>query len=414
MNDGTAQQTKQTVRTLDGAEPPAWLTSRRASAVERAEVLPFDDAEYRTRVQRVREAMAAAEVDAVLVFRPSSVEYLSGFHTAETIPQPLLVTASEMCLMVPDFEVGRALASSWVTDVRCFRYATAHRALSAIAQQVAELVPGSARVGIEVEHQGTPPRVVELLREAGVRVVPGNALVERVRLVLSPAEIRCVEQAAVHTQWGVDAAIEAATVEGTTDSALAAAIAAALRREANSVSAWGPTVATGARAGVPHSTSAAVPLADATFIEFSGAHHRYHAPVMRTLCRGEPAVEVRKLGELAGAALDAVLAAARPGVPCADVARQALAAVGPLPEGVVFHELFGYPVGLAHPPHWMDGAPFSITVDNQEPLEAGMVFHMPGSFRSFGEAGVGLSQTFVVEQSGTRVLTHGVAELIEL
>jgi Xaa-Pro dipeptidase len=34
--------------------------------------------------------------------------------------------------------------------------------------------------------------------------------------------------------------------------------------------------------------------------------------------------------------------------------------------------------------------------------------------RSFGRAGVGLSQTFTVEHGGTRVLTHGAAEIIPL
>jgi Xaa-Pro dipeptidase len=62
----------------------------------------------------------------------------------------------------------------------------------------------------------------------------------------------------------------------------------------------------------------------------------------------------------------------------------------------------------------MDGAPFYITPDNHEPLEAGMVFHIPASFRSFGRTGVGLSQTFVVEHNATRVLTHGAADLIQV
>jgi Xaa-Pro dipeptidase len=133
---------------------------------------------------------------------------------------------------------------------------------------------------------------------------------------------------------------------------------------------------------------------------------------MRTLRHGTPPAPIERLAELAKTAVAAVLDAAKPGVPCAEVARHAQEALGPLPDGVVFHQLFGYPVGLAHPPHWMDGAPFAITADNPEPLAEGMVLHIPASFRAFGEAGVGLSQTFVVESAGARVLTHGAAELI--
>lgn len=399
-----------------GVDPaPAWLTTDAMDGVESAEVLPFSEDEYADRLARVRGRMADADVNAVLVFRPSNVEYLCGYHSAETLPQPLLVTDSDTFLYVPDFEIGRALASSCAPNVRYFRYASAQAGLELIAKHAAEELPRRARIAVELGHTATPPHLVDLLRGRTVEVVDGDYLVERTRLVLSRAEIRCVERAAIGTQQGVDAAVRAARQPGATDSSVAAAISAALLADANSVSAWGPTIATGRRAGIPHATWHNVPLGPgSTFLEFSGAHHRYHAPVMRTLCHGRPSVLLQRLTELATAALATVLDTAKAGVSCADVARAATSAIGPLPDGVVFHQLFGYPVGLAHRPHWMDGAPFAITVDNPAPLEEGMVFHVPASFRAFGQAGVGLSQTFVVEAAGTRTLTHGPAELIPL
>lgn len=401
------------IAALDTGTPPAWLTSDTGPA-ESIEEPAFGVDEYAARLVRVRHRMAEQGVAAVLVFRPSSVEYLCGYHTAERLPQPLLVTESDVVLYVPDFEVGRALASCRAQAVRYFRYASAHRALRLVTDHVAQQLPGRARVAVELAHPATPPDVVDLLRQ-DLTVVDGDYLVERVRLVLSAAELRCVEQAAVHTAAGVDAAVEAARVPGTTDSAIAAASYAAMVAGANSVSAWGPTVATGPRAGIPHSTFDNRALGPhTTFVELSGAHHRYHAPVMRTLSHGTPTPLVRRLAEHSQRMLASVLANAKAGVPCADVARQAASDVGELPDDVVFHQLFGYPVGLAHPPHWMDSAPFAITADNPEPLREGMVFHIPTSFRAFGQTGVGLSHTFVVTSSGTRVLTHGDAELTEV
>ena len=43
-----------------------------------------------------------------------------------------------------------------------------------------------------------------------------------------------------------------------------------------------------------------------------------------------------------------------------------------------------------------------------------MVFHIPACFRAFGRQGVGLSQTFVVEDGRARVITHGPAEVIHI
>ncbi|WP_199434612.1 M24 family metallopeptidase [Qaidamihabitans albus] len=400
---------------LDDGAGRRWLTPDAIASVTAAEPRPFADAEYDRRLADVRGRMSRAGMDGLVVFRPSSVEYLCGYHTAETAPQPLLVTESDTCLYVPDLELGRALASSRVGNIVYCGYADALRGLESQLDHAVRTLPRGARIGIELGHASTPPQAVDILRGKDALLVPGEYLVERARLVLSDAEIRCVEEAAASTRAGVEAAVAEAAGPDATDSSVAGAIAAALYTRANSPSVWGPVVATGNRGGIPHSSWTHRPLsAGTTFLEFAGAHHRYHAPVMRTLSRGRPDARARQLTELSRTALAAVLDNVRAGVPCAEVARRAAEAVGTLPGDVVFHWLFGYPVGLAHKPHWMDGAPFYLTPDNHEPLAAGMVFHMPGSFRSFGEAGVGLSQTFVVEEGGARVLTHGSADLIEV
>ncbi|KIH99533.1 hypothetical protein LP52_06495 [Streptomonospora alba] len=400
---------------LGEATEPEWLTADTAATVTAAEPSPFTGSEYRARLDSVRRRMADAGLDAMVVFRPSSVEYLCGYHTAETAPQPLLVTGDDTYLYVPDLEVGRALASSRPGHIRYVGYADALRSLGLFLDHAAGVLPQGARVGVEAGHTSTPPHAVEILRARRVTVVDPDHLVERVRLVLSDAEIGCVERAALATRAGTGAAAAEARKPDATDSSVAAAIAAALFEHADSPSAWGPVVATGNRAGIPHSSWVHRSLgAGPTFLEFAGAHQRYHAPVMRTLALGRLSPEDRRLAELAQTALAAVLETARAGVPCSHVADHAARAVGRLPDDVVFHRLYGYPVGLAHKPHWMDGAPFYLTQDNHELLQSGMVFHVPASFRSFGRSGVGLSQTFLVEEHGTRVLTHGPAEPIEV
>ena len=400
---------------LGAGSQPSWLTPEAAHSVRQSEDRPFTNAEYDMRLRGVRRRMSHAGMDALFVFRPSSIEYVCGYHTAERAPQPLLVTHSNTSLYIPDLELGRALASARVDVIGYCGYADALRGLELFLDHAANHLPRAARVGVEFGPASTPPQAVALLQSKPLELLPGGYLVERERLTLSAAEIDCVEQAACRTQAGVEAAVALARRPRATDSAVGAAIMTALTQEANAASAWGPVVATGERAGIAHSSWVDRSLtAPTTFLEFAGAHHRYHAPVMRTLSHGRPDPDVQRLADLAKTALATVLDHAHAGVSAAHVARRATQALGELPEDVVFHQVFGYPVGLAHPPHWMDGAPFYITPDNHEPLEAGMVFHIPASFRSFGRTGVGLSQTFVVEQNTTRVLTYGVPDLIEV
>lgn len=398
---------------LGDCEAPPWLADPdRVAAVAGAEEPAFPQSEYDDRLERVRRAMAAAGLDALVVSRPSAVEYLCGYFSAETIPQPVLLTADALVLFVPDFEVGRAVASSLAPEIRYFRYAVAHLAYANIGTHVTGHVGAAARVGTDSR---TPVAIVDALRDSSLTVRTGADVTDEVRIVMSPAEVSVVEKAAESTQRGVEAGIAAAAAPGVTDAEVAAAISAGLVQHANSRSAWQVVVATGNRAGIPHSTWRNVPLVDgSTFLEFAGAHHRYHAPIMRTVCRGEPSALVKTLANLSETCVAAVLETAKAGMRCDEVARVVAKELGPLPEGVVFHELYGYPVGLAHPPHWMDSSPFNITIDNPETLQPGMVFHMPGSFRSIGKAGVGLSHTFVIEENGTRALTHGKAEMVYL
>jgi Xaa-Pro dipeptidase len=403
------------VQPMGGGRPAPWINAESVAAVEAAEELPFTPEEYARRLSEVRARLREVGADAILVFRPSSVEYLCGYHSAETAPQPLLVTHDDMVLYVLDLEIGRALASSCVDNILYCGYDTMARSMELIVEHAGRQLPAGGRLAVEAGHTSTPPSVLGLLDAAGIAVADGKYLVERTKLVLSPAEISCVEQAAVVTERGVEAAVEAARRPDATDASVGAAIAEALLRDANSRSAWGPVVATGERGGIAHSTWLGKPLSDGvTFVEFAGTHHRYHAPVMRTLSKGVPSAAATRLEHLAQEALAAVLDTAKAGVTAREVAEHALQAIEPLPDDVVFHRMFGYPVGLAHPPHWMDGPPFYLTLDNEEPLKEGMVFHIPASFRSFGKMGVGLSHTFLVEQDRARPLTHGTPELIPL
>lgn len=400
------------IERLGGASPPSWLTPESTTLLRTVEQLPFSLAEYTARRRRVLDRVSELGADAIVVFRPSSVEYLCGHHTVETIPQPLVLTESETFLYVPDAEVGRALASSCAETV--LHYANTDDGLALVAQHLSNLLPPNGRVAIELRHNSVSPRAMKLLRSNHLKLVDSNFLIEEVRLVLSPTEIGYVERAAVSTQRGVEAAVQAAREPGATDSSVAAAITAALFEDTDSAAALQTIVATGRRSGIPHSTWNRTPLADTTFLEFAGAHHRYCAPVMRTLARGPLTDPVMRLADLAQRHLAAVLDSARPGVSCSEVAHRAMEVIGRLEDSIIFHYNFGYPVGLAHPPTWMDGAPFYLTTENHASLRKGMVFHLPASFRSFGNVGVGLSHTIVIEDTGARPLTHNAAEVIHV
>ena len=399
---------------LGPSPAPPWVTPEAAQNLSLREGLPFEGDEYARRRGRVVEDLERLGADAIVVFRSSSVEYLCGYHTIETVPQPLIVAPSVLRLLVPDPEVGRALVSSNAEEILfCSQFADA---LSLLAEHLERVLGARATVAIEPLDPKMPHAFVDMLLERGLKVVHADFLVERIRLVLSEAEISCMERAGEITGRGVAAAVEALSASGATDSEVAAAARSAMAREADSSAPLGVIVATGWRGGVVHSNWNRTPVAagTTTFLEMSGAHHRYCAPLMRTVAHGPLSKRNGRLAQLAYSMLEVVLEEACAGAACSDVATKALNHLGPLEDWIAFHYTFGYPVGLAHSPTWMDGAPFFITQDNPQPLESGMAFHVPASFRAFGESGVGLSHTILVTEKGGRVLTPGPAEVIQL
>jgi Xaa-Pro dipeptidase len=100
-----------------------------------------------------------------------------------------------------------------------------------------------------------------------------------------------------------------------------------------------------------------------------------------------------------------IIAAARPGRTCHDVAVEAGKGLARV-EGEAFHSgVYGYTVGAQFPPSWVEGSAFFAEGD-ETVLAPGMVFHLPTCFRVPKRFGVGLSETIVVTEGGCKVLTR--------
>lgn len=382
-----------------GAPAPDTPLSRVEGLLELRES-PFGPDEFDARQQAAREELAARGLDAVAVFRPSSVEYVCGYVTGDRSPQPLLITPTDSWLFVPKAEVGSAATTAHGTHVVV---GAPFFSLQDLALQMARRLAPDSRVGVGLGWRQAPAEFVSALVEQAAVCNDGH-LVEDLRLVLSAAEQDLVRRAAEATEAGRLAALHAIR-EAASERDLVAEVTAALLRSGSAPAATNVILAHGPRRGVPHAPWTDRPLGDEpVFLEFAGSVHRYVAPVMMTISSRPLTGAEERLTALAQAMLRSVRRHLRAKVPACDVASAAAEELGYLGE-TLFHQVYGYPVGLAHPPTWMDGAPFYLTEDNPRPVRPGMTFHLPGTFRLLGEAGVGLSHTVIVQADGVEVLT---------
>src|SRR5699024_4563168 len=175
-----------------------------------------------------RLRMARMPLDALIIVRPSSVEPLCGYHTAETTPQPRVVTDSTTSLYLPDLELGRAIASARVDHLYYCSYTGALQGLRQFMSHALTMLPAAARVGSETARTCTQPWPRDVIADKGARILYSDCLVERERLVLSPAELRSVEQAAVISSDGVRAGVAEAAGDSAAESSITAALSEAL------------------------------------------------------------------------------------------------------------------------------------------------------------------------------------------
>jgi len=371
-------------------------------------VRPFTQDEYNQRVAAVRAGMAARGLDLLVVTVPENVTYLTGYETIgyasfQTLAVPL---AGDLLLIVREMERTVAETTSWVPSVETFSDTDDPVDVARRVLGLRRLLGG--RVGLEDQGWFLSPAVHARLRAAlGERVEGGSGLVEAVRRIKSAAEVGLIRSACRLTEAGMQAALQT-IAPGRTENQVAAAAYAAMVGGGSDFLVGDPIVTSGWRSGVGHFTFAnrALEPGDAVLLEFGACRRRYFGPLMRSAVVGEPASDLTRMGETVIAALEAAIAAIRPGVTSGAVdqaCRGVIEAAGYEP---YFRKRTGYSVGVAYAPDWGEGHIVSLRRDDPTPLEAGMVFHIPPALRVPRRYGLGMSETVLVTEGGCEVLTR--------
>lgn len=381
-------------------------------------VLAFAPAEYEMRLASVRQAMGDVGIDLLLLTDPGELCYLTGYTTFEVSVQcVLLISAERTLLCVPAIEVGPAVYLSRVDTVLPYAWQAPESLAHELSQQLVAMGGGQApRIGFNPWAGSLRPGLLSALRDfcGAASFVDAGHLLDRVRLVKSPAELAYLGESASITAGGLDAAAVVLR-EGVIDHEIASAGAGAMLAAGSEFMSMQPIVTTGARSGVIHTNHAGHSVAhgDIVFTEFGAVRWRYTAPMMRTAVVGRATAEMREFHDACLGVLEAVMTTARSGEPCSAAARAGEAAMAPVADRAFFSGVFGYPVGAAFPPSWVAGASF-IAADNHALLQDDMVFHLPICLRRPGEFGMGFSETVRITATGAQRITENDLLLSEI
>ncbi len=340
---------------------------------------------------------------------PEHLYYFGGYDSWVGVnsPQALIFTGGDDApvLLLRDVDLSLALETTWVEDVRTYSLVLEDFP-SRVAAILAEKGVAGGPLAIESQSYAIPFALGGALSEAvaPAQLVDATTQLGMLRLLKSPAEMSCLEQAALYAEAGLNA-FRNKLRKGISEIELAAEVEAAMRRAGSDYPAIPTELCSGNRTAGGHATprERVVGQGDLVHAEFAGVHQRYHATVIQTLSLGEPSPRARELYDLALHSLQAGTAAVRPGVPVADVEEASLA---PLKAAGLDHAAqmrFGYGIGIAYPPIWLE--PLQIARGFDERLEPGMVFVLHSCLELPDEQlGVIQGGTYVLEPSGLRML----------
>ncbi|MBM3560292.1 MAG: aminopeptidase P family protein [Alphaproteobacteria bacterium] len=370
--------------------------------------------EFERRQTKFRAALDRAGIDCALVHSPAAICYFTGFETVSTASYACLFfsTARGPELLIWDLELAGAQRTSRLREIATYPTGADPAGVTREALSRHARTPG--RIAIELEATAVAPRVYRALIEGldSRSVVDAGPLLADVRRVKSNEEIACFRSAAGMTDLAMMAAAAAAG-PGVRDNDMAAAAVHAMTAAGSEYSCLPPIVSAGEHSGVAHSTFKNLVLAsgDAVVVEVGACVRRYCAPLMRTVAVGALSPAMRDLHAHAVDVLAQVLDHLRVGRTADEVARAAWTRMPRDCPDLVFHGVFAYAVGCGFPPSWADGTA-RVRLGNQQPIEAGMVLHLPVAFRRPSMGGVSVSETVVVTEKGVEALGTTAREVL--
>ncbi len=369
----------------------------------------FPEEEHRSRLRRARQALRAADISCCISVAPEHLYYFGGYDSWVSVnsPQALIFSsdADEPTLVVRDVDLALPRETSWVRDVRSY-HLHADDVSALVASIVAQKGFLGGRIGIETQSYALPHALGLALAAAlaPAVLVDATEILGSTRLVKSPRELAHLRTAASHARAGLDAA-RRTLKPGITEIALAAAVENAMRSAGSDYWSIPTELASGPRTPGGHATprERVIESGDLVHLEFAGVQRRYHAAAIHTMAAGEPGARAREIYALARASLQAGMAAARPGACVADVEEASLAPLRQVGlEGAALMR-FGYGIGIAYPPIWLEA--LQISRGFTTILEPGMVFVLH-AYLQLPDEGIG------VIQGGTYALTDGGLEML--
>jgi Xaa-Pro dipeptidase len=178
--------------------------------------LIFSENEYNDRLNKVKAAMDMASMDALLLTKPESMYYLSGYLSPPVYryQSMILPRNGDPVLILAEIEKKLAQETTWFRDI--IGFTDLENPLDITRDMLKSLKVNKAKIGIEKNDiSGYLPvtvyeKLINLLPEAAL--CDASDIVGEVRLIKSDSELEYMRKATQICQEGMKAGINSLTV----------------------------------------------------------------------------------------------------------------------------------------------------------------------------------------------------------
>lgn len=366
--------------------------------------MTFPYKEYQDRLAHLRKCMVSRHLDAVIVSDPENLMYLTDYQTTGySFFQALVVPLDDEPFMITRrMEESNVIARTWVELTR--PYPDTGDAIQMLVDALREFGLANKRIGYERNSYFFPAYLQDRVRTTltNGRLLDCFGIVESGRVCKSPAEIAVMRKAAIATEEGMKAGIEA-SVAGATENEIGAAISAAMFNAGGEFPAVMPYVTSGPRTMIGHATweGRTVREGEHVFLEVGGCYRRYHTAMMRTIVLGELSDSMYKAQETMKTALQLLHETVQPGMTVSDADNLIRGVISSNDVGASLITRSGYSIGIAFPPSWDEGYIISLKQGDSYVMREGMTFHViPWMWGVDGDKTCGISDTIYITEDG--------------
>lgn len=381
------------------------------------------------RIERIRQALRKAEMDALVCALPTNVLMLSGYWPVVGTSLAVVTNDGHVVLVVPEDESELA-QTGWADEVLTFKGGSLRELESVIEIVSVRLAEVLTRLEIErgriLGFESGPifepasyasmhlygAAIHDLLRKAArfVALIPARELLTELRSTLTTDELnrvraacRIAERAFAEGSRNLRAGLQETEVAATFREPLSTETASEgmARADGFTFCMSGPN---SARASAAYQLSRARKISPGDFVlvHCNSYADGYWTDITRTFSVGEVDERKREMYDVVFAARRAALNVIRPGVKAAEVDRAARAVLTERGFGKGFRHGLGHGVGFAAINH---NAPPRLHPASKDVLEVGMVFNIEPAIYVDGFGGLRHCDMVAVTEKGVEILT---------